>query len=88
MPLPCEPPVLLLLGCLGVLVASLPGVLGSWVSLSLPRTREPRDLYTTPTAGGDCVRGAAAGGWVTGSAVISEASGHKIPPATLGQSRG
>lgn len=34
--LPCVPPVLLLLGFLGMLVLLLEGVLGSWVSSQLP----------------------------------------------------
>ena len=45
------PHVLLLPGCLGVLVAQLPMVLGSWMTLSLPEAWGPRDLYASPTAG-------------------------------------
>ena len=42
--LPRAPPVLLILGCLGVLVAPLPGVLDSLVSLSLLGVWRPRDF--------------------------------------------
>ena len=56
--LPCAPPVLPFLGCLGVLVALPPGVLGSWVLLSLVGAQGPGDLYATPTARGAGIRGA------------------------------
>ena len=45
--LPHASPLLLLPGCLGVLVAPLPGMLGSWMSLSLPGAWGSRD-YICP----------------------------------------
>ena len=80
--LPHAPLVLLLPGCLGVLAAPLPGVLGSWVLLSLPGAQGPRDLYAAPAAGRAGIGGAATGGWVTSSAVAPEASVHMfhLPP--------
>ena len=76
--LPHVPPALLLLGCLGVLVAPVPGVLGSGVSLLLPRAQGPGDLYAAPAVGRAGVRGATTGGWVTGSAVVLEVSHHRF----------
>ena len=46
------------LGCLGVLIAPLSGVLVSQVSLSLPGAQRPGDLYAAPTGGGAGVKGA------------------------------
>ena len=65
--LPCAPLVLLLLGCLGVLVALLPGALGSRVLLLLPGAWGPRGLYAAPAAVRAGIGGAATGGWVMGS---------------------
>ena len=50
--LPHEPPMLLLLGCLGMLVALLSEVLCSQVLLSLPGAWGPGDLYAASAAGG------------------------------------
>ena len=72
------PPALLFPCCLVVLVALLPGVLGSQVSLSLAGVWGPRDLYASPAAGGTGVRVAAGGGWVPHSALVLDASGHKF----------
>ena len=75
------PPVLLLLGCVGVLVALLPGAgfVGVTVTAGGPG---PRDLYAGPAAGGAGVGDDAGGGWVTSSAVVPEASGcwFHLPP--------
>ena len=81
------PPALLFLGCLGVLVALLSGMLGSQVSLSLAGTWGLMDLYTTPAAGGAGVKVATTRGWVTRSAVVPVASGHRfhLPPLTGAQ---
>ena len=49
--LPRVPPALLLPGCLEVLTAPLPGVMGSRVLLSLSWAWEPRDLYAAPAVG-------------------------------------
>ena len=76
--------MLLLLGYLGVLVALLPGVLGSRVSLLLLRAGGLWELYAAPTSGEVGVRGATTGGWVTSSAVVPEASGQKFHLPQLG----
>ena len=68
--LPHAPPVLLLLGCLGMLAALLLGVLGSQVLL--PGSEGPGDSYAAPAAGGAGVGDATTGGWVISSAVVPE----------------
>ena len=81
------PPVLLFQGCLGVLVAPLPGVLGSQKPLSLG----PGDLGTClqPLLMVELESGLPAlGGCVTGSAVIHVASGHRYPLPQLGRRAG
>ena len=79
------PPVLLLLGCLGVLVAPISEVLASQVSLSLVGTWEPRDLCTATGAAGAGVGVATTWSWVTGSAVVLDASGHGFHVPSLGE---
>ena len=79
--------VLLFLGCLGILVVPLAGVMGSQVSLTLTEAWRPGDLYIAPAAAGAGVRVAATKGWVTGYAVVSVTSGHKYSLPTLGRQR-
>ena len=73
-----------ILGCLGVLFAPLPGILGSRVSLLLAGILGPRDLYTALTAGGAGVGVATTGGWVTSSAVVPVVSGQIHPVTSVG----
>ena len=81
------PPTLLFQGCLGVLVALLPRVLDSWISLLLVGAWRPMELYTAPTAGGAGIRVATAGGLVTSCVVVPVASGCKfhLPPPGRGR---
>lgn len=78
------PPVLLLQGYLWVLVAPLPRVLGSWMSLSLPGAQGPGELYAALAAGGAGIRDATNGSWFTSSAVVLETSGCRFHLPLLG----
>ena len=63
------PPLLMLLCSMQVLVAPLPGVLDTRVSLSFLGAQGPKALYAAPTAGG-AAGGATSGGWVTSSHLL------------------
>ena len=71
--LPCALPVLLLPGYLGLLAVSLLGPLSSWVLLPLPGAW---GFVYSLLAGRAGVGGAMTEGWVMGTAVAPEASGH------------
>ena len=49
-------------------------------------------MYADPAAGSACVRGAAIGGglsgWITGTTVVYEASGHGLYQSLLGEEKG
>ena len=64
------PPALLFPGCLGVPVALLPGVLGSQVCRHWWEPRDPGTHMRPPRL--------VKRGWVTASAVASNASGHRL----------
>ena len=81
--LPHATPFLLLPGYLGVLAALLPGLLRSWVFLSLMGAQEPGIFYAAPTAGQACGR-VSSEGWIICSAVLPEASGSSFHISTLG----
>ena len=71
---------MLLSGCLrgaGRIAARGPGFTGVTVAA------RPRVLYVSPAAGRAGIVGAATGGWLMGSAVVPEASGHRCHPPPL-----
>lgn len=81
------PLVLLFPGYLELLIAMLPGVLSSWMSLSLVGDWEPKDLYVAPATGEAGVEGATTRGWVTGYAMVPDASGGRFHLSQLRASR-
>lgn len=70
---------------LWMLAMRLLEVLVSWVSLPCQR---PGIFYAASTAGTACVRGAATGGWVAGTAAAHESSGCMFHTPLLGQLEG
>ena len=86
--LSCAPAMLPFLGCLGVLFAPLPGLLGPWVSLSLAGAHEPKDMCAAHTIGGVGVWVATTGVWVSSFAVAPHASGCKFYLPLLGKVSG